>query len=363
MVMKDSRKLIGKIIALMMAVSLLPSCSVKESQTTTPSESVTTEAPTTSETTTVPETTETQDLNETLPTTTKVPLDVIEGDKGYFTFGFADLGFDNPEIEKVLRELTGDENITFYDVGYLPAIAKRKIWGEELIYANYDKHRNDLCSIEELENGARNYPEGFILYVLKSLNRRYVVDEIPYSFFEEYYPDYLAMCTMYEDENGLRAGSMNPQFSEYVADLEKRASEAPFSNPENWPVLMFDDMEATIRNISSDEVFREYERYCLFYELTQYNSYRIGMLYGSPKTVQQGRTIDGRNALTLVNSKIEIILYDAHRVPALRGIEDLYTPIDSEILKAGGIDEEGYAKLFDLLFTDYAEAKVPEKTS
>ena len=362
MVMKNSRKLIGKIIALIMAVSMLPACSAKESQTEEASEPPTTEAPTTIETTTVPETTETQDPNETLPTTTKVPLSVIEGDRGYFQYGFAILGFDNPEIEQVLHELTGDENLTFYDVGYLPEIAKREGYSGSL-YSDYEKYRNDVFSSEELESGARNYPEGFLLYILKTMNRRYVVDEIPYSFFEEYYPDYLALCTMTEDEDGLHPGYFNVQFGEYRQDLEKRASEAPFSNPENWPLMIFDDMETTIRNVSSDEVLREYERYFLFEELIRYNSYRIGMLYGSPKTVQQGRTIDGRNALTLSNSKIEIILTDAHRVPALRGIEDLYQPIDSEILKAGGIDEAGYARLFDVLFTDYAQAKVPEATS
>ena len=360
--MKNSRKLIGKIIALIMAVSMLPACSAKESQTEEATEPPTTEAPTTIETTTVPETTETQDPNETLPTTTKVPLSVIEGDRGYFQYGFALLGFDNPEIEQVLHELTGDENLTFYDVGYLSEIAKRKNWEDRPIYGNYEKYRNDVFSSEELESGARNYPEGFLLYILKRLDRRYVVDEIPYSFFEEYYPDYLALCTITEDENGLAAGYFNPQFDEYRQDLEKRASEAPFSNPENWPLMIFDDMETTIRNVRSDEVLREYARYELFVEILQYNSYRIGMLYGSPKTVQQGRTIDGRNALTLSNSKIEIILTDAHRVPALRGIEDLYKPIDSEILKAGGIDEAGYARYFDVLFTDYAPAKVPEKT-
>ncbi len=361
--MKDSRKLIGKIIALTMAVSLLPSCSVKESQTTTPSESVTTEAPTTSETTTVPETTETQDLNETLPTTTKVPLDVIEGDKGYFTFGFAVLGFDNPEIEKVLRELTGDENITFYDVGYLPAIAKRKNkWDNRPIYEDYENNRYGVYDDEDLKKELRKFWDGLFFYTLKKLDRRYIVDEIPYSFFEEYFPDYLEMCKTSEVDGNMTPGIVNKEILMYTGAMNDYMR-SPDTELELFPYVRSADVDKVIEVLKQDEKLKESIRCCMFIVYTEYNSFRISMLYGSPKTVQQGRTIDGRNALILSNSKIELLMLDTHRVPYLRGIEDFYKPIDSEILKAGGIDEATYERLFDFLIKDHIEAKPVEPTS
>lgn len=97
-----------------------------------------------------------------------------------YNYGFISLGYGNPALLEYMKSYLRNENITLKDVGYFQP-------------DSLNDSNNDIIDVTTQYNTLRDH--GFytdiVRYVMAANNLRMWIDEIPFEFFQKYFPDYI----------------------------------------------------------------------------------------------------------------------------------------------------------------------------
>ncbi len=263
------KRLISLLLPILMLLGLLGCGSLKVSSTVATSESesvqpsfTTMEEPTTTEATTTasptPATTYIEGIGEVVVSDPKYlsKTDFAKVTDSLTPYGFISLGYDNPTLLDVLRDLYSDDSLTIEDVGF---------------YQPYDLSDNDPeCPEYIIDAESVKYrlvhQSGIqfeiVRYFLAMNNLRMWIDEVPYSVFETFFPDYLQF---YKD------GDRNALFEE--AFSQQDTLDLINMDPNNGESLI--DSFISIKEASAES--QNVMRFCMFFWLMDYNECRYDL--------------------------------------------------------------------------------------
>ena len=230
------------------------------------------------------------------------------------------IGFDNPKLLEVLRDYYKDDDLTLSDVNYMQV--------DELMLDGYSGDQ-----FAEINMG-RILDLDFVRYILAENGLRLWVDEIPFAFFEENFPELVEKYNMCNLEDLFNMYNSYSDLWDFVASYDE--------NHENAYSSFVSD---------GDEKALEWHRIWLFEALKDYNIMRLVFTDDNTKDRIHGKidiveTIDGKNVYDFDDSGYESLsrrtreLYHCENV-IIGEVETL------EQLKESGINVDLYQQVWN----------------
>ena len=317
-----TKKLIRS-LCIFLAVGIIMSGCSKTSETSEAAQLQTEQAETESQTTseitetTKPEPTGFEDyIDETVPNN-KIPvkdIDVSSLLDSSVWFSGVGLGYGNPRLLKCVRNFFSNQSLGTEDVQ---------------IYSSVDSDYD--AEIRHVTSDDFDY----IRYVLEENGLRLFIDEIPYEFFAEKFPDYVDIS------NKDKFPDLDYEFYEYFFLNGK-------SNGYNGNLI---SMTCDSNNI--DKI-----RLASFIILVRYNVSREAIATNisdnDSKTtkygyIETGLTPDGRYVWCPTKLQYRVVQNDVKRLPKCENV-DILIPETREDLIASGVDVEKYDEMCEKVF-------------
>ena len=226
------------------------------------------------------------------------------------------LGFANPLLKAKIQEYFSDNTLEVQDLSGV-----HSTWYEEFYNDDFKRSLN-------------YFDIDYVRYVLEENGLRLWVDEIPYEFFAEKFPDYVKLC------NDGKYIDLDITFNEdFVYNV---------LNHHNY-VYISDETNFDGRQISldySDSKNEKLFRLSSFIQLVRYNYYRdyisSSYLQSNGGRIEQGLTEDGRYVWVPTEKQYNSFQEQyLSMVPRCENV-DILVPESREDLVASGIDVEKY---------------------
>lgn len=249
-------------------------------------------------------------------------------------YGSTDMGLDNPNLLSYIQGYFNDATLTMDDINFL------QYYGSNTTQKDaFDTQINALINGQKIDIDFE-----LVRYILEENNLRMWVDEIPYSYFENNFPDIIDEIQEYG----------------YVQVQDRNYDPSHKDFLENYG---FDGYSYASINIDgSDELKKELE-YDIFNTACSYNAYRNYYLYNYSATslVEMARTTDGKIIWVPTEIEYNQIMTKTNQIPGCENLDIMY-PESREDLINSGMDLDGYDEFYTFVvgqntLVDTASAK------
>lgn len=263
--------------------------------------------------TTKPEPTGFEDyIDETVPANMISFSSVETDDIVYYSYNIGSyyIGRGNPKLEAFLRSFTSNPTLKVEDVSSFEFIPKIQEVYDSLVYDN------SLFDID------------FVRYICSENNLRLFVDEIPYEYFSDRFPEYIKLC------NDGRYNEIGVQYHN------------SFPDEVGYKTSLI-DMDY------SDSSKHDIEQISCFRHLGEFNYFREWFAATFPKeyggAIANGKSVDGKYVWCLTEEQYNRAMEYIHKLPKCENV-DILVPETREELIASGIDVEKYDDMCEQLF-------------
>lgn len=252
--------------------------------------------------------------DETVP---ENEIDLTQVDMSQFSLGCAEsggygLGRGNPDLLAFARRFFSNDSLEINDIPYFYNPDE-----------SYEGPFNGIQSALDLD---------YVRYVLEENGLRLWVDEIPYSYFEEKFPEYTDDCRQkkFLDINVQYWDGFFYQADKYGFD-GKNLTTVDYTNGEYTDIMKL----ACFMNLYCYNDFREQIA-------TTIQNNKVGI-------IQQGLTPDGKYVWCMNEEQHRSFSVRVHKMSKCENV-DILIPESREELAASGIDVEKYDEMTEVLF-------------
>lgn len=252
--------------------------------------------------------------DETVP---ENEIDLAKVDMSQFSLGCAEsggygLGRGNPDLLAFARRFFSNDTLEINDIPYFYNPDE-----------SYEGPFNGIQSALDLD---------YVRYVLEENGLRLWVDEIPYSYFEEKFPEYTDDCRQKK-----------------FLDINVQYWDGFFYQADKYG---FDGKNLTTVDYTNGE-YTDIIKLACFMNLYCYNDFReqIAATIQNNKVgiIQQGLTPDGKYVWCMTEEQHSSFSVRVHKMSKCENV-DILIPESREELAASGIDVEKYDEMTEVLF-------------
>jgi len=267
-------------------------------------------------------------IDETVPNHKKV-IKHSEGEHilltEFYDFGGIYLGYGNPVLLKAVRKYYSDETINTEDIPWYTS----KVTTENEFKLFFFEIGGDNPNTKDIEIG---HDLDFIRYILEENGLRLWVDEIPYEFFEEKFPEYVKEC----NQGGYR--NLHYKYDDY--DLSSHG------------------YDGFLKNLDYKSGNIEMIKMACFMCLTHYNAIRDTVAasmdalddqatkYGC---IETGKTPDGKYVWCLTEPQYKRISYYTHKLLKCKNV-DVLVPETRQDLIDSHVRVDQYDEMTEKVF-------------
>ena len=256
-------------------------------------------------------------VDETLPNNriSEKSYDITEFRKASIWFSSVGIGYGNPRLLKCVKEFFSNDSLGTEDIPYYSSPG-----------SEYEVELNGFVNSEDFD---------YVRYVLEENNLRMWIDEIPYEFFEEKFPDYVKIC------NQDKFFDLDDQYGDYF-----------------WTNGMSHGYNGSLALMQYDSNNIDKMKLATFIQLAHYNRTREAIATNisdnDDKTtkygyIETGVTRDGKYVWCPTKLQYRVVQNDVKRLPKCENV-DILIPETREDLIASGIDVEKYDEMCEELF-------------
>ena len=263
--------------------------------------------------TTKPEPTGFEDyIDETVPANMISFSNVETDDLFYYScdFGSYLIGRGNPKLVKILRNYNSNPKLNVEDVSSFEFVPKEAEVYDKLYYSN------------------QQFDLDFIRYIYSENNLRLFIDEIPYEYFADRFPEYIKLCN-----EGKFTSIDLPYLNSFPDEVGYKSS-----------LLDMDYSDSNKHDIESISCFRH---------LGEFNYFRECIAANFPKdyggAIANGKSVDGKYVWCPTEEQYMRVMEYIHKLPKCENV-DILIPETREDLIASGIDVEKYDDMCEQLF-------------
>ena len=194
--------------------------------------------------------------------------------------------------------------------------------------------------IKDSQKGEYVFDIDLVRYIMSLNGLRFWIDEIPYSFFESLFPEYIGLYN--ERAAKIRAGEIDEKDYNFVQIV---CPETTFSSFVTKLHGSFKNAEKTyIDALNSDEL-----RGLVFRQMLEYNSVRLRCLYASRffscGQIEIGKTSEGKYVAVPTKEQYEKLTKDLQSIPGCEGIDISKVETRDDLIRTG-VDVERMDKIY-----------------